>query len=232
MAPRTNINRILSAKKYRMKAFVIALSNIETSKNSALETISALKNYGFDVEWFEGTYGDEAEALFKKENRTLYDPIKNKKSKSDSPGAKGCFYSHYRLWQHCLKINETIAIFEDDVVFKRNFEPKPFDEILILSISYDWKITKEYRKYLEEEFDLDTNVDYKNHCIPGASGYLITPAAALKLVSCYKNHYLTPDWAINTELCKVILHPRLMGRSKTYDEKESMTRSLLWSKKL
>lgn len=213
-----------------MKAFVIALSKIESSRTSGLETLGKLKEYGFEAEWFEGTYGNEAEELFAKENRTLFDPERHGKSKSDSPGAKGCFYSHYRLWQKCISLNETIAIFEDDIVFKRKFEPIKFEDILMLTINYDWKITKNYRKYLEEEFTLDTKVDYTNYCIPGASGYLITPSAAKILVDRYKNHYLTPDWAINTEILKVTIHPRLMGRSKTYDEKESLTRSTMWNK--
>jgi GR25 family glycosyltransferase involved in LPS biosynthesis len=156
----------------------------------------------------------------------------NEIAKISNPGVKGCFHSHYRLWQHCVDLNDTIAIFEDDIVFKRPFEHKPFDEILMLTINYDWKITKDYRKYLEEEFSIDTEVDYKNYCIPGASGYLITPGAAKKLVDCYKDHYLTPDWAINTELLKVTVHPRLMGRSKTYEEKESLTRSTMWNKQI
>jgi glycosyl transferase, family 25 len=213
-----------------MKAFVIGLTKIESSKTSGLETLSKLKEYGFDTQWFEGTYGNDAEELFKKENRTLFNPERHAKSKSDSPGAKGCFHSHYRLWQQCVQLNEPIAIFEDDIVFKRNFEPIPFEEVLILTINYDWKITKDYRKYFEEDFPINTIVDYKNYCIPGASGYVITPAAAKKLVDCYQNHYLTPDWAINTELLKVTIHPRLMGRSKTYDEKESLTRSTIWNK--
>jgi hypothetical protein len=30
------------------------------------------------------------------------------------PGVLGCFYSHYRLWQKCIDLNEPIFIFEDD----------------------------------------------------------------------------------------------------------------------
>lgn len=208
-----------------MKAFVIALNKIESSRTSGIETLNKLKEYGFDAEWFEGTYGNDAEKLFVKENRTLYNPDRHKKSKSDSMGAKGCFYSHYRLWQRCVALNETISIWEDDVVFKRPFTPIEFEDVLALTINYDWKMTRPYRQYLEKEFSITTDVDYPEYCMPGAGGYLIKPHAAKKLVEQYKNHYLTPDWAINSETCKITLHPRPVGRTKTYDEKISLTRN-------
>jgi glycosyl transferase family 25 len=208
-----------------MKAFVIYLSKIESSKNSGIETYNNLKKLGFDVSLFEGAYGNQAEALFIKENRTLFNPERHKKSKSDTPGAKGCFYSHYNLWQKCVDLNETISIWEDDVVFKRSLIPIEFEDVLALTINYDWKMTKPYRQYLEKEFSITTNVDYPEYCMPGAGGYLIKPHAAKKLVDQYKNYYLTPDWAINSEICKIMLHPRPVGRTKTYDEKISLTRN-------
>lgn len=36
-------------------------------------------------------------------------------------GEKACFASHYRLWQECVKLNESIMILEDDVEFSDEF---------------------------------------------------------------------------------------------------------------
>jgi glycosyl transferase family 25 len=210
-----------------MKAFVIHLSKIYSSKMSGLETYNNLKRLGFDVSLFEGTYGNDAEEMFLKEGRTLFNPERHKKSKSDSSGAKGCFHSHYRLWQKCVELNETISIWEDDVVFKRPLIPVDFEDVLALTINYDWKMTRPYRKYLEETFTLE-HVDYPEYCMPGAGGYLIKPHAAKRLVDQYKDYYLTPDWAINSEICKITLHPRPVGRTKTYDEKQSLARFKGW----
>ena len=209
----------------KIKAFVIYLSKIESSRTSGEETYRNLKKYDFDVSLFEGTYGDKAAESFNKENRTLYNPDRHGKSKSDSPGAKGCFYSHYKLWEKCVELNETISIWEDDVVFKRPLVPIEFEDVLALTINYDWKMTKPYRQYLEKEFPATHDVNYPEYCMSGAGGYLIKPHAAKKLVEQYKNHYLTPDWAINSEICKIKLHPRPVGRTKTYDEKISLTRN-------
>lgn len=224
MASRKNLYRILPTKRHTVKAFVIYLSKIKSSYVSGINTYKSLKEQGFESYLFEGTYGDDAEKMFNKENRTLYNPKRHQKSKSDSPGAKGCFHSHYKLWEKCVELNEIISIWEDDVIFKRPLTLIEFEDILSLTINYDWKMTKPYRKYLEEDFPIDHDVNYSEYCMPGAGGYLIKPHAAKKLVEQYKNHYLTPDWAINSEICKITLHPRPVGRTKTYDEKKSLTR--------
>jgi glycosyl transferase family 25 len=212
-----------------MKTFIICLSKVESSLLSALETKAQLESYGFNPKLFEGTYGDEAESIFKKENRTFHPGEVDSSFKHNSPGVKGCFYSHYRLWQKCVELNEDLAIFEDDVVFKRPFVPVEFNDVLVLSINYDWlKIKNEYSVYLEKDFDVNTSVNYRHYYMPGCSGYVIKPHLAKLLLDTYKTTFLPADWAINSSLCKITLHPQLMGRSKTMDEKVSLTRKKDW----
>jgi glycosyl transferase family 25 len=213
-----------------MKAFIISLSQIKSSFDSAQVLFKELKKQNFNVSLFEGTYGNDAEKLFLETNRILDNDFKLSHSwKHTSPGVKGCFYSHYRLWELCYEMNESIAIFEDDVIILKNFIPIDFDDILVLSINYDWNIIREtYKVYLEQDFDINTNVVYRHSCMPGASGYIIKPIAAKKLLEKYKNTYLPADIAINDKICKIKLHPRLMGRSKTMNEKISLTRVKGW----
>jgi glycosyl transferase family 25 len=212
-----------------MKAFIITLSKIPSSLESALKMITPLTHYGLDPELFVGTCGNDAEINFLKTSRIL-DPFENlsHNSKTVSPGVKGCFDSHFRLWQKCIELQEEIAIFEDDVVFYRTYTPIEYKDILVLSINYDWSITVPYRKYLEEDFPVDTQVVYNERYMPGASGYIIKPHAAKKLVARYSTTYLPADCAINTSICDIKLHPQLIGRSKTMQEKTSMTRSKHW----
>lgn len=212
-----------------MTPYIIHLSKIESSYSSALEVIASLKDYGFHPVLFEGTYGNDAEELFLKENRVLHGSD-SKSIKFNSPGVKGCFYSHYRLWQLCVEKNEPIIIFEDDVKFYRSFTPIYFDDVLVLSINYDWKALEFLKIYLEELQSLSTTVHYDQFYMPGASGYAITPQAAKKLIDTYKNSYLPADWAINSSICNIKIHPQLMGRSKTMDEKVSLTRLKIWKK--
>jgi GR25 family glycosyltransferase involved in LPS biosynthesis len=215
-----------------MKSFIISLSKISSSWNSALETKRELLKIGISAELFEGTYGLEAEKLFLSENRTLstFDQFNTSKTKMSSPGVKGCFHSHYRLWKRCIELNEPIMIFEDDLVVYRPFETINFQEVLILSINYDWKKTFKYRKYLEESYQFAEAIDYKLYFMPGCSGYIIKPIAAKKLIDFYDftNTYGPADIAINSNLVKMELHSKLIARSKTMNEKISLTRFEDW----
>jgi GR25 family glycosyltransferase involved in LPS biosynthesis len=38
-----------------------------------------------------------------------------------TPGAVGCFLSHRRCWEECVRSGEALLIFEDDVVLAPNF---------------------------------------------------------------------------------------------------------------
>jgi glycosyl transferase family 25 len=213
-----------------MKSFIIYLSKINSSLQSALETRQSLANIGITADLFEGTYGNEAVTIFNKEDRQIHhiDGVNLSSSKVLNPGVKGCFYSHYRLWQKCAELNESIMIFEDDLVVLNSYKEIEFEEILILSINYDWGISEPWKKFLEEKNSLSTAQPYTSRFIPGAAGYILKPALARKLINLYKNSYLPADVAINNEICKLEIHPQLLGRSKTMAEKESMTRSKHW----
>jgi glycosyl transferase family 25 len=214
-----------------VKAFIISLSKINSSESSGRQVLSKLLEYEFEASMFEGTYGDEAEELFKQQNRNLHHSVEDKNNrKLNSPGVKGCFYSHFRLWQKCVEMNETISIWEDDVIFSRNFVPVEFKDLLILSLNYDWKIGNEYKTLLEGPLGEPVALDYKKKKMPGASGYCLKPHAAKILINEYKNSFLPADVAINSSLIKLEIHSHLMGRSKTLEEKESLTRSKLWIK--
>jgi glycosyl transferase family 25 len=213
-----------------MKAFIIHLSKIDSSLKSALETQKSLANSGINAELFEGTYGNDAVEIFDKENRHVHyiDGVVLNNGKILYPGVKGCFYSHYRLWQKCAELNESIMIFEDDLIVLNLYKEIEFEEILILSINYDWGISEPWKKFLEEKNTLSTAQPYTSRFIPGAAGYILKPALAKKLIDLYKNSYLPADVAINSEICKLEIHPQLLGRSKTMAEKESMTRRKYW----
>jgi GR25 family glycosyltransferase involved in LPS biosynthesis len=213
-----------------MKSFVIYLPSIQTSVGSAYDTQTSLLSAGIEAELFEGTLGNEAVVLFEKENRIVHniDGITLNNGKVLYPGVKGCFHSHYRLWTKCVELNESIMIFEDDIVVSNKYKKIDFDEILILSINYDWAMAAQWKIYLEEKNKIDKAVNYSSRFMPGASGYIIKPQAAKKLIDYYSNTYLPADVAINSEICRLQIHPQLIGRSKTMAEKESMTRRKHW----
>jgi glycosyl transferase family 25 len=221
-----------------MKAFVIGLSRIPTSITSAQATVSTLKSYGIDAVHWEGTYGHEAEKIFASENRVLADksfkglPVDDEYRQSCSrPGVMGCFHSHYRLWQHCVDLNESILIFEDDVIFERTFIPVEWNDVLLLATGKTVHLSDFYSEKLYNPNGTPAAVGFKGKVMPGAVGYGLTPAGATKLTSFYKTIYLPADNAMNLRVVDLQCHNYLMGRAATdIDGKKSLTKSKMWTR--
>jgi len=217
------------------KSFIIHLSKIESSLTTALNLKRQLEGFNMPVELFEGTYGDDAVKIFHRENRTYdklgfptIDEADKYEHKSSYPGVKGCFHSHYRLWQRCVKLNETIIIWEDDVILKRPFSHIEWNDVLILALGFKEKAEPYF--HLLEKNELPKALPYDDYHIPGTPGYAITPQAANKLVNRYKNSYLPSDVAMNKKVIDINIHSQVMGTA-IIDEKVSLVRNLkFWGK--
>jgi GR25 family glycosyltransferase involved in LPS biosynthesis len=163
--------------------------------------------------------------------RTELDP-NSKVAKILRPGVIGCFYSHYRLWKKCIDLNEPILIFEDDVIFERNFIPVNWEEILLLCTGKDSHNHEFYSPKLYKPEGPPGVVDLPNTSMPGAVGYGITPQGAAKLVEAYKEEFLPADTAMNGFVVKLQCHTHLMGRAAVEEDgKESLTKTKLWNNK-
>lgn len=145
------------------------------------------------------------------------------------PGVIGCFYSHYRLWQKCVELNEPIFIFEDDVLFERNFIPVEWEDVLLLCTGKDAHMHEYYRPLLYEPSGVPTALPLHNASMPGAVGYGLTPNGAKKLVEAYATDFLPADTAMNIYVVNLQCHSHLMGRAATKEDgKVSLTKSTMW----
>ena len=210
------------------KTFIIHLSKIENSSGSAKQLQLDLKKYNIDAELFEGTYGSDAEQIFKEEHRVVHntsfkgvDIDERSIAKALRPGVMGCFYSHYRLWKKCVELNETICIFEDDVNVIRPLIPVKFDDILVIVLGA--RKNRKYIHYLESPEGDPQAMEYFNSSMPGTPGYLITPQGAKKLLDCYTNTFLPSDNAINKSVVNIQVHSHLIGEANL--EKKSLTKA-------
>jgi GR25 family glycosyltransferase involved in LPS biosynthesis len=150
-------------------------------------------------------------------------------NKISRPGVKGCFHSHFRLWRHCIDLNEPIMIFEDDVVFYREYIPVEFKDILIISLGKNSFYNEPFKSYLECPSGTAKSIEWKNFSMPGASGYIISPTGAKSLVKFYRHLYTPADNAINKNLVDIKITTFIMGRNTTEDEGNiSMTKSKDW----
>jgi GR25 family glycosyltransferase involved in LPS biosynthesis len=149
--------------------------------------------------------------------------------KLSRPGVVGCFYSHYSLWEKCVQLGEPIMIFEDDVKFYRGWNPVAFDGVLILSLGKSSFLSEPHKTYLEKPTGVPRAVPWKNFSMPGASGYALTPDAALGLIKFYRPYWYPADNAINQYITPMYIHNYIMGRNTLPEEGNvSMTKSKDW----
>jgi len=217
-----------------MKNFIICLSKIEASLDTATKLKNQLVEFGAEVELFEGTYGNDATKMMKDEGRTMH-PWGIKGPPSDgiiqepdptlhySPGIQGCFYSHYKLWQKCVELNEPIIIWEDDIVLTRPYIPVEWEDVLVVALGHPKKTAK-YRQYLDSPEGEPIAAGYYQSSMPGCCGYAIKPHAAKKLLKTYSKTYLPADNAINQHHVRIEIHSYVMGIAITkQDGKKSLT---------
>jgi GR25 family glycosyltransferase involved in LPS biosynthesis len=138
--------------------------------------------------------------------------------KISSPGVIGCFYSHYRLWNKCVELNEPIIIFEDDIKFFRNVEISDWGDILILALGKSSYLQDPWKTYLENPTGMPRIVPWKNAAMPGNQGYAIKPKAAQRLLKTYRDYYLPADNAINQKICQIEISTYIMGREMSAEE--------------
>lgn len=151
--------------------------------------------------------------------------------KINTPGVRGCFHSHFRLWKQCIDLQEPIAIFEDDVKFFRGYQPVEFTDVLIVSLGKNSFYNEPFKSFLENPQGEPKAIPWKNFSMPGASGYMITPNAASNLVKFYRNYFAPADSGMNKNIVHMDIHTHIMGRNTLPEEGNvSMTRSKDWDK--
>ncbi len=124
-------------------------------------------------------------------------------------------------------------IFEDDVKFYRGWHPVEFDGVLILSLGKSSFLTEPNKTYLETPTGIPRAVPWRNFSMPGASGYALTPDAALGLIKFYRPYWYPADNAINQYITPMYIHNYIMGRNTLPEEGNiSMTKSKDWSQLL
>jgi GR25 family glycosyltransferase involved in LPS biosynthesis len=224
-----------------MKSFIIHLSKIKESLATATSTKKVLESYNIASTLWEGCYGNQVAAEFEKTGRKLHPwsfkgptspivPGSKYALKNSQAGIKGCFLSHYKLWEHCVKINEPIMIWEDDIVIRRGFLTVDWDDVLILALGHPDK-SERYLNYLNApDLNNPEAVQFSNSSMPGCCGYAIKPHAAKKLIETYKNTYLPADNAINRHHVRLQIHTCIMGIALV-EGKKSLTRTRFWDGK-
>lgn len=174
----------------------IYIINLERSLERRQQISAQLENMNVEFQFFQATDGK------KEPNHPLFEKYNKHKSierrgKALNLGQLGCYASHYRLWELCIKSNEDMIIIEDDTIFN--------DNLFVDFLKSTPKLTKEIEcvRLFKNKRKRYTSVPYKNfgnihihkfnkgHM--SATGYFITPSAAKKFIEKSQEWYLPVD---------------------------------------
>lgn len=143
-----------------MKNYVIYLPDYQSSQSLAQRALNTSREHGWNLQLYAGVNGNNVEwdavqpCRLDAKCRTML----------DLPGVRGCFLSHWQLWNYCAKINETIGIFEHDVEFVGPPPQQDFQHVLKLE-----GFLKKKSRPAGEWYE-------------GARAYLLRPAGAKQLL--------------------------------------------------
>jgi len=170
----------------KMKSFLILLNNHEQSKILGKAALDSAELFNWDLEIFDAIDGRKHSL---QEYGLFHTTLKRKARDAFlRPGVVGCFLSHYLIWKKCLDLNETIGIFEQDIVFQNpNNNQIQFSEVLRLD-----KPEKTGKNY-------GTGVWWE-----GSHAYFVTPLGAKKLISWAQTHGAFPsDVMLGTDVVDI-----------------------------
>ncbi|MCG7489631.1 glycosyltransferase family 25 protein [Vibrio sp. Of14-4] len=169
-----------------MKVFVI---NLPSSLERREKISQSFNDIGIDFEFFTAIDGHqglppELVNLPDDKHRIFF------RSRPLSPGEKGCYASHYKLWQKCLEIDEPILILEDDGIPTENFSEVLTSLPELHQKGYEYlRVEKQERgcKQIDSYGDLNIVLWADNRS--GARGYSISPSGAKRLLK-YSNRWV------------------------------------------
>jgi GR25 family glycosyltransferase involved in LPS biosynthesis len=162
-----------------MKSYIIRLSDFPNSVEWSTNAYNSAINHNWNIEYFEGINGLhhslEEFDLFRNPNHR-----KSRKS-FERPGTVGCLLSHYSLWQKSIELNESICIFEHDVIINAPFPQIEFTDVY---------------KFVKGSL---AKPIYIGDWWASGAGYCVSPQGAEKLVTFSKNEGVMPaDTMLNT----------------------------------
>ncbi|USE00349.1 glycosyltransferase family 25 protein [Vibrio sp. SCSIO 43133] len=163
----------------RMRIFVISLPHA-AERRERVKSIFEATDYEFS--FFDAVDGKEGlpERLENRINdryRMIF------RSRPLSRGERGCFASHFLLWEKCVELDQPIIILEDDFVPTKHFV-HALNHLSELIDGLDYlKLERRRAKWLmlDKVAGFERRFVYDNSC--GATGYILTPNGAKKLLS-------------------------------------------------
>jgi GR25 family glycosyltransferase involved in LPS biosynthesis len=193
------------------KTFAIALKDHPVSEKQLKDCLSSAKKNNWSVEIFWGVYGNTLTP------QNWIDV--GVRSHIRTPGAKGCWFSHYYLWKKCIDLDEPIVVLEHDAIIQRPWE----------SLEIDKSIIKFHRHYRKDPTSYKWNHPVCGRWSPSTHAYCISPAHAVTLIEAAKNLGAYPaDVFMGSNIISVELlgEPELVARQNTHSTTENLNQKI------
>jgi len=200
-----------------MKSYIIYLPQFETSTAWATHALATGLEHAWNVELFAGVDGRTVadNAGWARWGIGINGANAKCRDMMERPGVRGCFLSHYRLWQQCLELNQPIGIFEHDIEFLKPFSNKEFDHVLKLE-GFNLKKSRPAGEWYE-----------------GARAYILKPDGAQRLIDWVQTNGAIPaDVCIGLNVVDIVLQTDKLVRiaqqatDKWHKHKQSFTWNL------
>ena len=185
------------------KFYIISKLDDPISTKLANECLTSAFNFGITCEIISGVYSNQ-EQLLQKHNLI---PFKSKDVlRRYTNGVKGCFLSHFLLWQKCIELNEPIGVLEYDALFVGPITPEllKYEDFLHLSGALLEADSQDLIKLNPVgKLTIKYNSIKKNFLI-GTHAYILSPTGAKKLIDAAHEHgYLFADLHINLNYLEI-----------------------------
>lgn len=201
-----------------MKTYIIRLSDSELSCNLAKDAFRDAARFNYNPEYFEAIKGSDAESYLKLLHLEFSEDIP---LQEQTPGTKGCFASHFTLWQAVANADKVSVILEHDGLPVRDVAPiiSLVDDVCHLDRHLPFNTFDDathqvtYTRLIQDgseegvsEYPPTTFYDSKNKTgstFRGAYAYIITPKGAQKLINFCRTQGAMPSDKV---LCENAVH--------------------------
>lgn len=190
--------------------YIIYLPEYRNSIELAQRAQLSAQNHGWDIKLYAGVDGKL------RGWDTVQPNISDAKCRAmlERPGVRGCFFSHWNLWNLCVEQNQTIGIFEHDTVF---CGPPPK--------------SVEFKHVYKMEGFLKKKSRPAGEWYEGARAYLLSPLGAGRLIDWVNQHGALPaDVNIGLDIVDIVLdtQQRIVPHA-LYGKSQKRNNSFTWN---
>lgn len=192
-----------------MNSYVIYLPGYAHSVTMATHAVATGQAQGWNIELWTGVDGSLVEWTL-----PICETDAKCRTMMQLPGVRGCFLSHWSLWNLCVDLDQPIGIFEHDIEF---VGPPPdnveFDHVFKLE-GFLRKKSRPAGEWYE-----------------GARAYILQPQGARKLVSWVTaNGALPADVAIGLDVVDIVLDQgQRITQHALYGKTDKREHSFTWN---